>query len=71
MSDQPVNYHAERLHQLVLMGWGILAGMFIVVLFGVLFVLHLQMDRIEKNALIDDSYNATVQALQALENGQQ
>lgn len=39
--------------------------MFIVVLFGVLFVLHLQLDRIETNSLVDDAYNSTVQALES------
>lgn len=50
----------ERLQQLTLMAWGILFGIFIVVLFGVMFVLHLQLDRIERNALIDDAYNAAI-----------
>ena len=50
----------ERLKQLIPMAWGILFGIFIVVLFGVMFVLHLQLDRIERNALIDDAYNAAV-----------
>ena len=50
----------ERLQQLIPMAWGILFGIFIVVLFGVMFVLHLQLDRIERNALIDDAYNAAV-----------
>lgn len=65
MSEQQNQDQAERLHQLILMGWGILAGMFIVVLFGVLFVLHLQLDRIETNSLADDAYNSTVHALES------
>jgi hypothetical protein len=63
MSDK-AEIQAERLHQLIIMAWGILAGIFMVVLFGVLFAIHLQLDRIETNSLIDDSYNSTVQALQ-------
>jgi hypothetical protein len=50
----------KRLQQLIPMAWGILFGIFIVVLFGVMFVLHLQLDRIERNALIDDAYNAAI-----------
>lgn len=53
----------ERLAQLVLMAWGILFGIFTVVLFGVLFVIHIQLDRIERNSLIDDAYRSTVEAL--------
>ena len=54
----------ERLGQLVLMAWGIMFGIFCVVLFGVLFVIHVQLDRIERHNLIDDGYNSTVQALE-------
>ena len=60
MSDKS---EAERLHQLVLMAWAILAGIFIVVIFGVLFTMHLQLDRIERTQLINDAYQSTVSAI--------
>ena len=61
------NKESERLSQLVLMAWGILFGIFTVVLFGVLFVIHIQLDRIERNSLTDDAFRSTLQALEAME----
>jgi hypothetical protein len=54
----------EKLTQLIIMAWGILFGIFVVVLFGMLFVINEHLHRIERHAIVDDSYRSTVEALE-------
>ncbi len=55
---------SKNIQTLVVVSWSALLGAAFVVVVGFLFVIHCQLDRIERGRLIDDAYNSTVQALE-------